>query len=149
MIKQLITKIEQSSMIQILVVEDESIIARDIQDCLEDLGYGVSATAATGLDAIKKATELKPDLILMDIRLKGETDGIQAAEHIWNQLQIPIIYATGFSDRETLERAKLTRPFGYILKPIEERELYTAIETALHQHRANQDLATSRAIAKG
>lgn len=140
MIERLITKPEQSRMIQILVVEDESIIARDIQDCLEDLGYGVSATAATGLDAIKKATELKPDLILMDIRLKGEMDGIEAAEYIWNRLQIPIIYATGFSDRETLERAKLTRPFGYILKPIEERELYTAIETALHQYRANQDL---------
>lgn len=127
-------------MIRILVVEDESIIARDIQDCLENLGYTVPATAATGLEAIRKATEFQPDLVLMDIRLKGEMDGIQAAERIWNSLQIPIIYATGFSDRDTLERAKLTRPFGYILKPIEERELYAAIETALHQYRVNQDL---------
>lgn len=134
------TKPAQRRTAQILIVEDESIIARDIQDCLENLGYSVPATASTGLEAITKATALRPDLILMDIRLKGDMDGIQAAERIWNSLKIPIIYATGFSDRDTLERAKLTRPFGYILKPIEERELYAAIETALHQYRVNQDL---------
>lgn len=140
MIERLPTQPEQNRTIQILIVEDESIIARDIQDCLENLGYSVLAAAATGLEAIRKATEFRPDLVLMDIRLKGEMDGIQAADRIWNTLQIPIIYATGFSDRDTLERAKLTRPFGYILKPIEERELYAAIETALYQYRINQDL---------
>jgi PAS domain S-box-containing protein len=137
---QIESSVEQAQMAQILIVEDESIIARDIRDCLESLGYQVPAIATTGLEAIKKATDLRPDLILMDIRLKGEMDGIQAAEQIWNRLQIPIIYATGFSDRDTLERAKLTRPFGYILKPIEERELYAAVETALHQYQVNRDL---------
>lgn len=126
--------------VQILVVEDENIIATDIKDCLENLGYSVPAIASTGAEAIAKATELSPDLILMDIRLKGDMDGIQAAEQIWGRMHIPIVYATGFSDRDTLERAKLTRPFGYILKPIEERELYAAIETALHQYRANQQI---------
>lgn len=130
----------EQAMAQILIVEDESIIARDIRDCLESLGYQVPAIATTGLEAIKKATDLRPDLILMDIRLKGEMDGIQAAEQIWSRLQIPIVYATGFSDRDTLERAKLTRPFGYILKPIEERELYAAVETALYQYQVNRDL---------
>ena len=126
--------------VQILVVEDENIIATDIKDCLEHLGYSVPAIATTGAEAIAKATELSPDLILMDIRLKGDMDGIQAAEQIWGRMHIPIVYATGFSDRDTLERAKLTRPFGYILKPIEEQELYAAIETALHQYRANQQI---------
>lgn len=132
--------VEQTQIAQILIAEDESIIARDIKDCLENLGYRVPAIATTGAEAIQKATNIQPDLILMDIRLKGEMDGIQAAEQIWNLLQIPIIYATGFSDRDTLERAKLTHPFGYILKPIEERELYAAVETALHQYRVNRDL---------
>ncbi|WP_416675352.1 hybrid sensor histidine kinase/response regulator [Egbenema bharatensis] len=140
MTNQVNANIEPPQAVQILVVEDESIIARDIKDCLENLGYEVPAIATTGSEAINQATHLNPDLILMDIRLKGDMDGIQAAEQIWNRLQIPIVYATGFSDRPTLERAKLTRPFGYILKPIEERELYAAVETALHQYRANRDL---------
>ena len=140
MTNQVDAGIKPSQTVQILVVEDESIIARDIRDCLENLGYEVPAIATTGAEAINKATSIHPDLILMDIRLKGEMDGIQAAEQIWSRLQIPIIYATGFSDRDTLERAKLTRPFGYILKPIEERELYAAVETALHQYQVNRDL---------
>jgi len=139
-IDRLASNSEQNRNVQVLVVEDETIIARDIQDCLEHLGYVVPAIVATGIEAVNKATELHPDLILMDIRLKGDIDGIQAAEQIWTRLRIPIIYATGFSDRDTLERAKLTRPFGYILKPIEERELYAAIETALYQYRVTQAL---------
>jgi PAS domain S-box-containing protein len=130
----------QSNHVRILVVEDERIIARDIQSSLENLGYAVLAIAPSGTEAIEKALELRPDLILMDIRLKGEIDGIQAAEQIWNQLQIPIIYSTGYSDRNTLERAKTTGPFGYILKPIEERELYVTIETALHRYRLDREL---------
>jgi PAS domain S-box-containing protein len=137
---QIESSVEQTQTVKILIVEDEGIIARDIRDCLENLGYQVPAIATTGEEAIQKATDLHPDLILMDIRLKGEMDGIQAAEQIWNVLQIPIVYATGFSDRDTLERAKLTHPFGYILKPIEERELYAAVETALHQYRVNRSL---------
>ncbi len=120
--------------IQILVVEDERIIALNLKENLEALGYAVPAIAATGEQAIAAATDLQPDLVLMDIRLKGAMDGIQAAEQIWERLQIPIIYVTGHSDRSTLERAKVTTPFGYVLKPVKERELYVAIETALQRY---------------
>lgn len=140
MIAEVGAEANPSRAVQILVVEDEGIVARDIREALENLGYSVPAISSSGQDAIALASEIRPDLVLMDIRLKGEMDGIQAAEQIWGRLQIPIVYSTGFSDKPTLERAKRTRPFGYILKPIEERELYVAIETALQQHRATQEL---------
>jgi PAS domain S-box-containing protein len=130
----------RSKTLQILVVEDEIVIARDIEGCLENLGYSVADVVASGVEAIKKASELRPDLVLMDIRLDGDLDGIQAAEQIWSHFQIPIIYLTGFSDKNTLERAKITQPFGYILKPVEEQELYVAIETALQQFQVNRGL---------
>jgi PAS domain S-box-containing protein len=125
---------------QILIVEDERVIARDIRACLENLGYSISAIASSAAEAIEKAAEMHPDLVLMDIRLKGEVDGIQAAQQIWNRFQIPFIYATGYSDKPTLERARATAPFGYILKPIEERELFVAIETALQRFRLEIEL---------
>jgi hypothetical protein len=130
----------RSKTLQILVVEDEIVIARDIEGCLENLGYSVADVVASGAEAIKRASELRPDLVLMDIRLDGDMDGIQAAEQIWGHFQIPIIYLTGFSDKNTLERAKITQPFGYILKPVEEQELYVAIETALQQFQVNRKL---------
>ncbi|MBC7970688.1 MAG: response regulator [Verrucomicrobia bacterium] len=126
--------------IQILVVEDESVIAADIKDCLEHLGYGVPAVAVTGEGAVATATALRPDLVLMDIRLRGEMDGIQAAAQIWNRLHIPVVYSTGHSDRGTMERAKATGPFGYVLKPVEEQEMYVAIETALQRFHLDQAL---------
>lgn len=126
--------------IQILVVEDESVIAADIKDCLEHLGYGVPAVAVTGEGAIATATALSPDLVLMDIRLRGEMDGIQAAEQIWNRLHIPVVYSTGHSDPGTMERAKATGPFGYVLKPVEEQEMYVAIETALQRFHLDREL---------
>jgi PAS domain S-box-containing protein len=129
-----------SSVAQILIVEDERVIARDIRDCLENLGYSVVAIASSAAEAMEKAAKMHPDLILMDIRLKGEVDGIQAAEQIWSRFQIPFIYATGYSDKPTLERARATAPFGYILKPIEERELFVAIETALQRFRLETEL---------
>ncbi|MGI0489877.1 ATP-binding protein [Pantanalinema rosaneae CENA516] len=129
-----------SSSTRILIVEDETIVATDVQECLENLGYLVPAIAVSGEEAIRKATELHPDLILMDIRLRGELDGIQAAEQIWKALQIPIVYATGYSDRHTLRRATGTAAFGYVLKPLEERELYVAIETALQRFRLDTEL---------
>ena len=125
---------------QILVVEDESVIAADIKDCLENLGYAVPAMAVSGEAAIAAAIATCPDLVLMDIRLKGEMDGIQAAEQIWNRLRIPVVYSTGHSDRSTMARAKATGPFGYVLKPVEEQELYVAIETALHRFRLDREL---------
>lgn len=125
---------------KILVVEDEGIVAIDIQICLESLGYTVTAIADTGELAIKKAKETYPDLVLMDIRLKGKMDGIEAARKITEDLDIPIIYLTAYADRTTLERAKITGPFGYILKPFEERELHTAIEIAFYKYQMEKQL---------
>jgi PAS domain S-box-containing protein len=128
--------------IQVLVVEDEFILAINLQESLESLGYKVIDIADSAATAIEKATELRPNLILMDIRLRGEIDGIQAAEEIWNRLQIPVIYVTGHSDQSTVERATLTSPFGYILKPIREQELYVAIQTALNRYEREQFLSS-------
>ncbi|MBD2496990.1 response regulator [Nostoc sp. FACHB-280] len=128
--------------VKVLVVEDEYILAINLQESLESLGYTVIDIADTAEDAIEKATAMRPTLILMDIRLRGESDGIQAAEAIWNDLQIPIIYVTGHSDQSTVERATLTFPFGYILKPIRDQELYVAIQTALNRYEREQFLST-------
>ncbi|AFZ25510.1 PAS domain S-box [Cylindrospermum stagnale PCC 7417] len=128
--------------VRLLIVEDEFILAVNLQESLETLGYTVIDIVDSGEAAIEKATELLPDLILMDIRLRGEMDGIQAAEQIWNRLQIPIIYITGHSDKSTVERATLTLPFGYILKPIKEQELYVAIQTALNRYEREQFLSS-------
>ncbi|MBE8996852.1 response regulator [Nostoc sp. LEGE 12447] len=128
--------------IRILVVEDEYILAINLQESLESLGYTVLGIADSAEEAIEKATESRPNLILMDIRLRGEMDGIQASEQIWRNLQIPVIYLTGHSDRSTVERATLTSPFGYILKPIKEQELYVAIQTALNRYDREQFLSS-------
>ncbi|GAX35973.1 hybrid sensor histidine kinase/response regulator [Nodularia sp. NIES-3585] len=128
--------------VKILVVEDEYILAINLQETLESLGYKVVDIIDSAAAAITKANELRPNLILMDIRLRGEMDGIQAAEQIWHTLQIPVIYVTGHSDRSTVERATLTLPFGYILKPIKEQELYVAIQTALNRYEREQFLSS-------
>jgi PAS domain S-box-containing protein len=124
---------------RILIVEDEGIVVLDIQRRLEDLGYAVIGHVNAGKKAIDKANEERPDLILMDIKLQGEMDGIDAAEKI-NELDIPIVYLTAFADNATLNRAKITEPFGYILKPFEQRELHTAIQIALHNHKLSQEI---------
>ena len=100
---------------QILIVEDEGIIAKDIQNTLEGLGYAVLAVASSGKEAIKKAAEALPDLVLMDIVLEGYMDGVEAAERIRDRLDIPVVYLTAYSDNKTLQRAKITVPYGYIL----------------------------------
>src|SRR3990172_4903850 len=120
---------------QIMVVEDESIISKDIQQTLKALGYGIAAVAFSGKEAIRKAEETRPDLILMDIVLKGDLDGIETAGQIHTGSDVPIIYLTAYTDEKTLQRAKITEPCGYILKPFQERELYTSIEMALYKHR--------------
>ena len=130
---------------RILIVEDEIITAMDIQQRLIDLGYEVIGRVASGEAAVCKAGELTPDLILMDIHLKGEMDGIQAAELIRDQLQIPIVFLTAFADAKTLQRAKATEAFGYILKPFEERELAVNIQIALYKHNTEQRLRDSEA----
>ncbi|MBD2494423.1 response regulator [Nostoc sp. FACHB-280] len=128
----------------ILVVEDESIVAKDLQNRLRRFGYTVAGIASSGQEAIKKAMEFSPDLVLMDIRLKGQMDGIQAAAEIHKCLDIPIIYLTAYADEDTLERAKITEPFGYLLKPFKERELKTNIEIALTKHKLEKQLKTNQ-----
>ena len=129
---------------RILVVEDEVLVARDIQARLSRMGYEVIGTASKGEIAISMALEFKPDLILMDINLRGEMDGIQAATEIGKSQSIPVIFCTAYSNDEVLSRAKVTSPFGYVLKPFDNRELEINIEIALFKHKVEQDLAQTR-----
>jgi len=123
-----------------MVVEDEGIIAQDIKNCLEGLGYIVPDVVFTGKEAILRAEELRPDLVLMDIVLKGEIDGIETAAEIRKKYNIPIVYLTAYEDDRTLKRAKMTEPLGYILKPFEERYLRSSIEMALYKHQMETKL---------
>ena len=125
---------------KILVVEDESIVAMDIKHRLENMGYIVPAITSSGEEAVAKAAESNPDLVLMDIVLKGEMDGIDAAQQIKDNFDIPVVYLTAYSDEKTLKRAKITGPFGYIIKPFEDRELHSAIEVALYKHEMESKL---------
>jgi len=120
--------------IKVLVIEDESIVSKDIQNSLKKLGYIVVGSAATGERAIELADELKPDIVLMDIMLKGEMNGIEAADIIRKNLRIPIIFLTAYTDDATLSKAKITEPFGYIIKPFKEIDLHTNIEMAIYKH---------------
>jgi len=124
----------------ILIVEDEKIIALDLQRRLERFGYSVIGMASDGLEAISLARERSPDIILMDIMLAGSMDGIEAAKQIRAQLAIPVIFLTAYTDEKTLERAKEVEPFGYILKPFKERELYTTIDIALYKNSIDKKL---------
>jgi PAS domain S-box-containing protein len=131
---------EKGHQTKILIVEDEGIVAMDIKNRLLSLGYAVPAVVFSGEEAIEKAAETQPDLVLMDIRLKGEINGIEAAEQIRDRFHIPVVYLTAYANGETLQRAKVTEPFGYILKPFEERELYSNIEIALYRHKMEKRL---------
>ena len=124
----------------ILVAEDENIVAMDLRNRLSSLGYSVAGIAATGEEAVAKAGETFPDLILMDIRLRGDMDGVEAAAEIRSKYQLPVVYLTGQADEHTLRRAKITEPLGYLLKPFDDRELRPAIEIALHKHRVESQL---------
>jgi PAS domain S-box-containing protein len=124
---------------RILIVEDEAIIAMEIERQLQNLGYEVISIVDTGEKAIKKAEADKPDLIMMDIRIKGEMDGIDTAEIIRKQFGIPVIFSTAYLDEERIERAKITMPFGYVMKPIRERDLKVTIEMALYVSKADRE----------
>lgn len=126
----------ESSMIpaRVLVVEDEGIIAKDLEMRLRRQGYAVAGVIASGEEAVRKTAEMKPDLVLMDIVLYGDVDGIQAAGEIRSRFDIPVIYLTAYADDRILDRAKLTEPYGYIIKPFEDTELRSAIEMALYKH---------------
>ncbi|OQX84461.1 hypothetical protein B6D60_09330 [candidate division KSB1 bacterium 4484_87] len=128
----------------ILVVEDDNIIGMEIRSRIKTLGYSVPEVISYGEEAIEKAKEILPDLILMDIQLRGEIDGVKAAETIRNELDIPVVYLTAYADDNTLARAKITEPFGYILKPFEERELASTIEMALYKHQIDKKLKQSQ-----
>lgn len=129
---------------KILVVEDEVIVARTIASQLNQLGYTVVGTASYGKDAIAKASATPPELVLMDIILKGEMNGIDAASYIREHLHIPVVFLTAYGDEDTLERAKITQPFGYIVKPFTTKDLRLAIEIALLQHRLERELRQHR-----
>ena len=119
---------------KILIVEDENIIALDIRSMLEDLGYMVSDIASSGEESIQKASKIKPDLVLMDIKLKGSIDGVRAGEEIYKQFQIPIVYLTAYSDQSTIKRinsGKNGKPSTVINKPFDEGELQTVIDDTL------------------
>ncbi len=135
-----------SSAPRIFVVEDEMIISKDIQRTLVSLGYEVAGHAVSGQSAIERTRAVRPDLILMDIHIKGELDGIETAAQIGAQQQIPIVYLTAFADAATIARARETMPFGYLLKPFEERELQTAIEMALYKHKSERELGRQQAL---
>ncbi|MEH1943329.1 MAG: ATP-binding protein [Nostoc sp.] len=129
---------------KILVVEDEAIVAKDLEYRLIKFGYTVPAIASSGEEAINKAVEICPDLVLMDIKLKGSMDGIEAAQEIYKRLDIPVIYLTAYADENTFKRAKITEPFGYLLKPFKERELQINIEITLIKHGLEKQLKGNR-----
>jgi DNA-binding LytR/AlgR family response regulator len=128
----------------ILVVEDESIVAKDIQNSLKKLGYSVPSVENSGEDAIDAAGQHRPDLILMDIMLKGDISGIEAADQIKKRYQIPVIFLTAYADESTLNKAKVTEPYGYIIKPFKEIDLHTSIEMALYKHGKEQEIRKER-----
>ncbi len=128
---------------KILLVEDEGIEALDAQQRLTRLGYSVPEIAFTGEDAVRLAEEMSPDLVLMDIMLRGKVNGIQAAREIRSRFDIPVIYVTAYSDEDTLSRAKIAEPHGYIVKPYDERELRVAIEVGLYRHDMERRLRES------
>lgn len=133
---------------RILVVEDEMIIARELAMQLGMLGYEPVGHATRGAQAVALVGELLPDLVLMDIQLAGDMDGIAAAQAIHDQFDVPVIFVTAFATEETLRRAKITEPYGYILKPYSERDIHTVIQMALYKHQADRQLRQSTALLR-
>lgn len=129
---------------KILIVEDESIVAKDIQNSLKNLGYNVPTIVSSGDKAIKEVEDSKPDLILMDIILKGDMDGIEAANIIRENYNIPVIFLTANADDKTVSKARIAEPYGYIIKPFREKELQTTIEMALYKHEKVAEMKKER-----
>ena len=128
---------------RILIVEDEGLIALDLKKKLEQAGYAVAGIEDNAEDALRSAERLRPALVLMDIRLSGPRDGIETADLIGRQFHIPVMFVTAHADRETLERAKITEPFGYIVKPFHGIDFRAQIEIALWKHKIEQRLRAS------
>lgn len=129
---------------KILIVEDEVITAMDIKNMLKNFGFDVVGIASTGKDAINKAEKFRPELILMDISLKGDMDGIEAAEEIKSLYNIPVVYMSAFTDINTFERIKFTNPYGFVNKPVSSELLLISIETAIYKHDLDKKLAESQ-----
>ncbi|MBD2462672.1 response regulator [Oscillatoria sp. FACHB-1407] len=125
-------------MAKIVIVEDEQVVAWSLQEALARLAHTVVASVISGPDAIRAVEANQPDLVLMDIRLKGDMDGVTAAEEIYTRYDVPVIYLTAYTDAMTLQRAKLSAPFGYLVKPLREQDLQTTIEITLHRHQLEQ-----------
>ena len=125
---------------RIMVVEDEGVVAMQIAETLKGLGYDVPLIAMTGEEAVTKLLETEPDLVLMDIHLRGGVSGIDAAHRIRQRLDVPIVYLTAFSDSETLDQAQLTEPYGYVLKPFEEKSLHAILQMSLMKHRRTRNV---------
>ncbi len=130
--------------INILVVEDESIVSKDIQHSLLRFGYGVSGSCSNGEKAIELIQDLNPDVVLMDINLKGSLTGIETAEIIKKEFSVPVIFLTAYSDDLTLSKAVIAEPFGYIIKPFKEIDLHTNIELAVYKHQREQEVIRER-----
>jgi PAS domain S-box-containing protein len=128
---------------RIMVVEDEGVVAMQVAETLKGLGYEVPLIALTGEEAVAKLLETEPDLVLMDIHLRGGVSGIEAAHRIRQRLDVPIVYLTAFSDSETLDQAQLTEPYGYVLKPFEEKSLHAILQMSLMKHRRTRGLRES------
>ncbi|EMJ96019.1 response regulator [Leptospira alstonii] len=129
---------------KILIVEDEQLVAKDIQIVLLNMGYDVPSIVSSGDEAMAVIPLLKPHLILMDIRLGSKPDGIELAAMIRSEFDLPVIYLTAFTDDDTLKRAQLTEPYGYVIKPFSARELQITIEIAIFKHKIERDLRQNR-----
>src|SRR3984893_17464889 len=121
---------------RILVVEDDRVVARDIAQQMSRAGHTVVGITARGEDALPLAADTVPDLILMDVRLEGELDGIDTARLLRENFNLPVVFLTAYADEETVRRATVTEPFGYVLKPFDDMQLRTVVEMALYKHGA-------------
>lgn len=132
----------------IFIVEDEAIVANDLKETLQSLGYAVAGTAKSGETAVEKIGELRPGLVLMDIHLAGTMDGIETAAKVHSLYNIPVVYLTAYADNALLDRAKLTEPYGYIIKPYDDRGLQSTIEMALYKFRADERVKENEALIR-
>lgn len=128
----------------VFILEDEFIVLKDIQSSLKKLGYNIIGSAPSGEKTLELLAENQPDIVLMDIMLKGKMNGIETAEIVKNKYSIPVIYLTAYADEATLALAKVTEPYGYILKPFKEIDLHTSIEMALYKHKKDKEIEQNR-----
>ncbi len=131
--------------LKIMIVEDNTTVAEDCRECLENVGYQVTSILATGEEAIETVATDHPDLVLMDIKLRGDIDGIRAARQIYNQYEIPVLFLSAYSDKELLQRAKESGSFGYLVKPFEERTLFAMLEMTTYKSRVEKERRQMRA----